>query len=995
MKNLLSKGWWHIGALAVFIIVAVAYFSPQFDGFGLKQHDIEQFKGMSNEISHFREDTGTDPLWTNAMFGGMPATQISVLHQGNFFKRMLNGYFSIFSSPAGVFLLHLICFYILGMFLRIKPLIAIFGAFVFALASYELIILQAGHNSKAVAVAIMPAVLGAFIYAFRTNWKWGAILSGLFMAFELSANHMQVTYYLLILLFMVGVNLFIEAVRKKEVKQYAISAGAIIGAYLLALTVNYGNIKLTNDYAKDTIRGGNDLTITPEGNPITNQKGGLDKDYITQWSYGIGESFTLISPYVKGSHSAALGNTPFMEIAENSDLPRSSIKGVADLPVYWGEQPMTSGPVYIGVITVFLALLGLVFLKGRLRWALFNASLVALALSWGKNFMPLTDFFIDYVPGYDKFRTVTIILVLVELCMPVLAILLLQKLYDNREEIKAKKKLFMYVSGGFFAFLLVVKFVGLGDGYSSAGDQRIIDNYRNGMAQQVAQADPKVLMDQFHVDANNPQQVNEFIDKQMESVEMNFGDLRIVRKDIFNSSMNRSLVVTFFGIGLLALFFFTALPSPYIIAGLIILTLADMIPVDVNYLGTETDNRGNYVHWVPKAEQLYPVSSLPADMEIMQNEIAMNPELNKVVAEGEKKGKQKAEELELTGTSKRRVIDDYKFAALDRATNFRVFDIDASPWQSSRASYFHKSMGGYHGAKLRNIQNVFEFHIARSNNKVLDMLNVKYFIQGGKANLNRNAMGNAWLVKTVKEYDTPDDEILALGKRFSLRNEGGGKLIVNDEQSNEAIVYGGEYIKYVMGADSIDVPLSNGLTKNLKAVLVMDVNGRTDLVPEATLQLDTANSFTKLVAIEVVDDFNPHDEAVMLKSEAKNLSSREYSGDGTVTMTSYAPNEIDYEADVKGKQLAVFSEVYYNKGWKAYVDGKEQPILKVNYLLRGLELTGGKHKIEFMFDLPGMKSATTISGIGSTILLLLAGFMGFQTIRHRKENKEEKAEADA
>ena len=979
----------HFVAVVLFIIVTVAYFSPQFDDYGLKQHDIEMFKGMSNEISHHREETGEEPLWTNSMFGGMPATQISVLHKGNIVKSFIAQIVRIFPSPSGVLLLHLVCFYLLAIMLRIKPIIGILGAFAFAFASYEIIILQAGHNSKAFAVAFLPVVLGAFIYAYRTNWKWGAILSALFMTMELSQNHFQVTYYLGILLFFLGFYFLVEAVKKKKIKEFGFATVGILVGYGLALFINYGNIKMTNDYAKDTIRGGNDVTIATDGTISKITTKGLDKEYITQWSYGVGESFTLVSPYVKGSHSAALGSTHLAEIAESTDLSRNSLKEVMNLPLYWGEQPITSGPVYLGVIVVFLALLGLVFLKDRMKWVFFGVTILALMLSWGKNFMGLTDFFIDNVPGYNKFRTVTIILVLVELIFPVLGILLLQKFYDEREELKAKKKHFLITSGAFLAFLIAVTVVGLGDNYTSSGDDRIVENYRNGMLDQISGMDPAVLLQQYRVDIRNEEQVNEFIDAQMEPIETSFGDLKMVRAEIFTSSMTRSILFAFFGIAIVALFFFTKLPSSYIVAGLIVLVLVDLVTVDVNYLGAESDSRGKYVHWVPKTEQLYPISSLPADLEIMNSELAENPELGQIIASGESKGKKRAAELECTGVSKARVIDSYKFAALNRATNYRVFDYNGG-WGSSRASYFHKSLGGYHGAKLRNIQNLFEFHISRSNNKVLNMLNVKYFIQGDKLQKNNQAMGNAWMVETVRDYETADDEIRALGKKFHIENLAEGQLIVNDEKVANADVYGGEYMKYVLpNGDSLDVPLSNGLSKGLKALFVMDVNGTTNLVPEATFQLDTASSFARIASIEVTEDFFPEKEAVMLKSESEKLSKKQYSAEGTVEMTAYAPNELVYQINVKDDhQLVVFSEIYYKDGWKAFVDGKEQGILKVDYLLRGLELKQGQHKVEFKFDIPKYHTAKTMATIGSVLIVsLILGMLFFEWRASRAEAK--------
>lgn len=989
IKSFFTKNWPHFVVLAVFIVITVAYFSPQFDGYGIKQHDIEQFKGMSNEISYYRETVGGEPYWTNSMFGGMPATQISVQYAGNIFKEALGIFFKIFNVPAGIFLLHLICFYLLALFLRIKPLIGFLGAVAFAFASYEIVILQAGHNSKAVAAAIAPAVIGSFIYAYRTNWKLGGILAAIAMAFELSANHFQVTYYLGFLLFGIGLFYFGKAIKEKQLIQFAKTTGIVIVGYGVALMINYGNVKLTNDYAKHTIRGGNDITITPEGKVATINTSGLDKDYITQWSYGLGESFTLVSPYVKGSHSTSLGNSQFAEIAENTDLSPSAINGVMNLPVYWGEQPITSGPVYLGAIVVFLAFMGLVMLKKKIKWVLFAVAVLALMLSWGKNFMGLTDFFIDNVPGYNKFRTVTIILILIELIVPLIAMMTLQQFWEEREELKGKVKQFGIAAASFFVFLLAVTFMGLGDNYTSSGDDRIIDQYKMSILGQIEGMDPNVLKAQYQLDVNDPKQVETFVNAQLEPIEGQLMDLRIVRKEIFQSSMYRTIGFTFLAIVLLGLFFLTSIPSVYIVGGLTLFVLVDMIPVDLNYLGKETDNRDNYIHWVPKAEQEYPISSMQADLDIMQKELDANPLLEADIRKGEKLGIAKADQLGYTGAEKRRVVDSYKFMALAAATNYRVFDLN-NAWGSSRASYFHKSLGGYHGAKLRNIQNVFEFHIAQSNNRVLDLLNVKYFIQNGQVRENPTAMGNAWFVKRVKEYDSANDEIRGLGKQFKVVNSGEGKLYVNGDETNEAFVYGGEKLQYLLSSgDTISVPLSNGLSKGLKAFFVMDVNGNTNLVPEITLQADTANSFRKLTSVEVTEDFNPEEEALMLKEEANGLAKKQFTGDGDIRMKSYAPNKITYVSNTQDDQLAVFSEIYYKDGWKAFVDNKEQEILKVDYLLRGLEIPSGSHEITFKFEVPAVKKAEMFSWIGS-MALILSLFVYF-FLKNRSKKKESEA----
>lgn len=989
MKSFFQKNWIHFAAIAFFFLVAAIYFKPQLEGYGLKQHDVEQFKGMSNEIQKFREKTGNETLWTNSMFGGMPTAQISLIYHGNYVMKAFSYYFKLIPGPLGTLVLHLIGFYILAMFLRIKPLVAVLGSIAFGFASYEIIILQAGHNTKALAVAFAAPLFGAFIYAFRTNRIWGIVFSGLFMALELSMNHLQVTYYFLIALFFVGFYFLVSAIINKEVKAFVITSAGMIGIYILAFIINVGNVSITNEYMPYTIRGANDLSIEPNGLEAKNQSTGLDRDYITNWSYGIGETYTLFSPNVKGGGSFPLGGSQFEDILENSDLAASAQSELKNYPAYWGEQPMTSGPVYIGVVSALLAFLGLVFLRTKLKWVLLGVMILAIMLSWGKNFMALTDFFIDYIPGYNKFRTVTIILVVVELIVPLLGIMFLQMLIDQRQEIVAKKKQLFIALGAFFFFLVVVKMVGLGDNYASSSDQTQLTSIEGNMKKQMSEMDPQTLSTQYGVDANNPASVQTFIDAQMKTYEDNFMNLRVVREDIFHASMNRSIVFVFFASIIVLLFVILKIPSFVFIAGLLVLVMTDLIPVAHNYLGDQEEG-GGYKYWTEIGKTTHPVSSSAADYQILEQETSLSPRIKSIVAKAEVEGMREAAELGYSGLAKQNVIDAYKFMALNFETNYRVFDLGGG-FQSSKASYFHKSLGGYHGAKLRNINNLMNFHLATMNSKVYDMMNVKYFIQnteqGEQVRPNVSALGNAWLVKTIEKYDSPNDEIRALGSKFELENKGQGQLLINGESVKTATVYGGEKMQYLLlGKDTMNVPISNDVNEGIKALFVMDANGKTNLIPEITQLSDTADSFTILTSMLVKNQFKPKEEAVILKSEAAKLKASKFSGEGKIELVSYAPNKLVYKADLNGNQLAVFSEIYYPVGWEAKVDGKVVDILKVNYLLRGLELTGGKHTIEFEYNQRTLEKANTIASLGSLLLILILGGAIYLEWKKRRGN---------
>ncbi len=1000
MKAFFQKNWIHFAIVAIFFIVTFSYFNLQFDGYGLKQHDIEQFKGMSHEIIDHREITGKETMWTNSMFGGMPTMQISLIYEGNLISKVVQEFVKSFPPPAGVIFLYMIGFYIFALCLRLNPWVGLLGALAFGFSTYDVIIIQAGHNSKGLAAAFMAPVIGAFIMAFQRNMKWGILLSALFMTIEISMNHLQVTYYLGFLIIALGIVMFIDALRKKEFKKFFITSGGIAGAYILALMINYGNISLTNDYAKHTIRGANDITTNPDGSSnAVNSTEGLDRDYVTQWSYGIGESFTIISPYVKGGGTVVLGDSPFAEDAQNLDMKASSLNAVMQYPVYWGDQPITSGPVYVGVIVAFLAFLGLVFIKSPIKWALLAVTILTLALSWGKNYMGLTNFFLDNIPGYNKFRAVTIILMIVELTIPILGVLFLNQLVKERENLINEKKKFLIVSGVFVAFLLIVKVVGLGDNYLSANDSKQFEqieagklNVKDGIKKQILAMAP-AEQQKYGVNVNDAAQLNQFIEVQYEQyvsqnpqLSISEADVKTVRESIFSSSMNRSILFSVLAFGVLALFFFTQISSVYIILGLTVLVAMDLIPVSRNYLGNQEQGSG-YKYWDIAANALYPIASNSADLQILEMETSLNPNLAMKVKEGEKQGQAKASYLSFSGNEKNRVVDAYKFSALNRISNYRVFDFSGG-FSSANPSYFHKSLGGYHGAKLRNIQNLYDFHLSQSNNKVYDMMNVKYFIQeteqGKVANPNMTTLGNAWFVKKINAFETPDDEIRALGNQFEVKNIGQGTLVVNGKVKTNARVYGSEKLKYVLKGDSLDVRLTNGMSEGMEALFVMDINGKTNLIPKMTMEMDTAKSFLRLVELEVTDEFKPAEEAIMLKSEAKKVKSRTFTGNGKITMKSYEPDRIVYDVEARGNQFAVFSEVYYPEGWTAKIDGKAVDIRKTNYLLRGLEIPSGNHKVEFSFFLPKYEKAGSLSLIGSLIIIIAFGVVLFFEFKKRR-----------
>lgn len=991
LKNFFQKNWIHFVAIGLFLIIAAAYFSPQLDDYALKQDDIEKYIGMANEINHHRELTGEEPLWTNSMFGGMPATLIKVEHQGNYLNDIKRVFYKMFPAPAGTFILHLLCFYIMAILFRVRPVIAMIGAFAYAFASYELIIMAAGHFSKAMAVSFLPLVLGGFVYAFKRDWIWGSILSVVFLSLELSSNHLQVTYYLVFLLLALGIYFLIDAIRKKELKRFFITSGAMVGAYILAILINIGNISMSQAYSKYTIRGDQDLTINADGTERVNGNDGLSIDYITQWSYGKGESMTMLSPYVRGSNSGSIANSDFIEMAEDMDgLDTRELELAKEVSMYWGNQPGVAGPVYLGIVVVFLAFLGMFFIKDSIKWFYLGIALLCLLFSWGSNAMGATEFFVNNLPLYNKFRTVTIALVILQLIVPVLGVLLLQKLYENREQIKEKKKLFLIGSGVFLVILLGMR-ISTPDSFSPKASikEAQMNNYIGSQLrrwQAYERQQPGFIQNQIGV---NPQDQQAVVGAAEAQAEEAFGAMRKIRKEMYIRSTNRSLLLGICAIGLVALFFFTNINAIVISSALGILVLIDMVPVARNYLGEGEDFQGNSRNWITKDEKAYPYIARAADERIMSDELASNSELKSVVDKGAEIGEKKAEELDYTGAAKRRIIDSYRFRALSAATHYRVFDV-TDGWSGTYSSYYHKALSGYHAAKLRRIQNAFEFHIVNSNNEFFNMMNVKYFIQGeGADNVkqNPNALGVGWAVKEVKVAKNPNDEIRSLGKTFTVKNEGSGQLLLNGKAVQSAKVYGTEQLGYLpKQGDTISFRIENYLQKGQSSIFALNGNGGTGFVSPMELQSDSLNQNMPLVEVTCTEVFKAADEAIVSKEVASKLSKKKYSGEATVKLDKYAPNKMSYDINCEGEQLVVFSEIYYPDGWSAKVDGKEVDILRVNYLLRGLELKGGKHKVEFEYRPASYYRSGTISSIATIVLFLLIAFGIFYTyFRGKKE----------
>ena len=664
----------YVAAVVISLIIILIYFFPLLEGKKILQSDIVNFLGASKEIVDYRNKTGEEALWTNSMFGGMPAYQISTRYTGNLLEYLDKILTLGLPHPASTVFLYFLGFFILLIVLRVNPWLAIAGSIGFAFSSYFFIIFEAGHNSKAHAIAYMAPVIAGIILTLRKKYLLGGILTAVFLSLEIKANHPQITYYLGITALILGVFELIYAIRNKQISTYFLSLGILVIALLLAVLSNITSLWATYEYGKYTIRGKTELT-TEQANRTT----GLDKDYATQWSYGIGETMTLLIPDFYGGSSTALisDKSAIIKAMKENNVSDDVIRDFLSQPLpylYWGDQPFTSGPVYVGAIIFFLFILGIIIVKGSLKWWLLIATILSIILSWGHNFMTLTDFFLEYIPGYNKFRAVSMILVIAEFTIPLLGVLALKVLFD---EMMDKKKIFNGIKIAFIITgtitLLFALLPGIFLNFTGSNDPNFQQN----------------LPDWFMQAIRDERQ-------------------RLVRIDAIRSFIY--ILIT--SVALWAVLF-KKVRKEYIYALLIFLIIADMFTINKRYL-----NNNNFTS---KSKVENPFEPTVADQVILQ----------------------------------------------DPDPDFRVLNLNVNTFNDASTSYFHKSIGGYHGAKLRRYQELIEHHITKKNIAVLNMLNTKYFVFGDEkrkpvAQMNPEALGNSWFVNEYKIVDNADQELDAL-----------------------------------------------------------------------------------------------------------------------------------------------------------------------------------------------------------------------------------------
>lgn len=820
MKKLLPD----LIAILAFVLLSFAYFFPaDIENRILFQHDTAAGAGAGQEVKEYYEQTGERSRWTNSLFGGMPMYQIAPSYDSTKSLQWVQKAYQLF-LPDYVCLTFMLMlgFYILLRVFGIPVWLAGLGGIMWAFSSYFFILISAGHIWKFITLAYVPPTIAGIVLAYRGKLLWGGILTALFVALQITSNHVQMSYYFFfVILFFVGAY-FEKAWRTKTLPQFFKASAVLIVAALVGIAANVSNLYHTYAYSKETMRGKSELVQT--GDAAKQTSGGLDRDYITQWSYGIDETLTLLVPNFKGGASAALSQS---ETAMSKANPMySSLYG--SLTQYFGTQPMTSGPVYVGAFVLFLFVLGCFIVKGPLKWALIGATFFSIVLSWGKNFMPLTDFFIDYVPLYNKFRAVSSILVIAEFTIPLLAIFALKRLLEEPEILKQEKKplgISLLLTAG-IALLLAVAPGSIGSGYVPAQEAQMLQNAVN----------------QQMIPAN-----------ELSGILANLGEMRA---ELVSSDALRSFIIIGIGCSLLWLYASGKLRSSLTIAGITILCLADMWGVNKRYL--------NDAQFVPHSIRTETFTKTNTDELILQ----------------------------------------------DTSLDYRVLNFATSTFDDNNTSYWHKSVGGYHPAKLRRYQEMIEHHISpemqaaykaiataggemdsvdANKFRILNMLNTKYFIfPAGQQRqtvpiLNPHAYGNAWFVNKVQYVNNANEEIDAL--------------------------------------DSI--------------------------IPTETAVVDARFKDVLKGATESYKD---------------SLSS--------IRLTSYAPNRLTYETNNAQDGIAVFSEIYYPDGWYVTIDGQPAELARADYILRTMYVPAGQHTIEMRFD-PTSLHVTEGIAYGALALLVI------------------------
>ena len=819
--------------IAVFAIISFAYFFvPITQGKILYQHDASAGVGAAQEMTEYQNRTGETTRWTNSIFGGMPTYQMSPSYQStDGLSQVMNAYHLWLPDNVWFLFAYLLGFYILLRAFDFRQSLAALGSVMWAFSSYFLIIIAAGHLWKVMALAYLPPMIAGVVLAYRGRYLSGFIVTALFTAFEIKANHVQMTYYYLFIILFMVIGYLVKSIREKQLAVFLKATGVLAAAALIGIAINLSSLYHTWQYQKESMRGKSELVKKDAANQTSS---GLDRDYITQWSYGIDETLTLLVPDAKGGASVPLSKNA-TAMAKADPQIQSMIPQLYDaFPQYFGTQPGTSGPVYVGAFVLFLFILGLFIVKGPMKWALLAATVLSVLLAWGHNFMGFTNFFLDYIPMYAKFRTVASILVIAEFTIPLLAALALKKIVDE-PDVLSKQMKFAYISLAL-----------------TAGVAALIALFPDMMGPFVSEQERQMIGSIQGMDGGTAH-----------TILANISDMRAA---MVSSDAWRSVIIILIGFALLFAYKLKKLRADYMIAALLVLCLVDMWQVDKRYLNDEM--------FVPKSERDMPQQPTATDIEI-----------NK-----------------------------------DKSLDYRVLNFASNTFNENETSYFHKSIGGYHPAKLRRYQEMIDAYIVPEMQKamqaiaakggnmqqvdgvklfpVLNMLNTKYFIfplQGGATMPLKNiyAQGNGWFVDKIDYVADANAEYAEVGK-IDVRHEA-----VADKQF----------------------------------------------------------------------------EAVLGQAKANDSTA-------TVKLDKYEPNNLQYTVNSKNGGIVVFSEIYY-PGWKATVDGQSVELGRVNYILRAVNVKPGKHTVVLDFHPTSISTTETIAYIAIVILLLAIAGAGYMEWRKK------------
>ena len=842
----------------LFAVIAFAYFFPaDTEGRILYRHDSSAGRGAGEELTEYYQRTGECTRWTNALFSGMPTYQMAPSYDS---QEVLNGVGKFYHLwlPENVWYVfaYLLGFYILLRAFDFRRELAVLGSLLWAFSSYFFIIIAAGHIWKVIALAYLPPMIAGIVLAYRGKYVWGFVLTGLFTALEIQANHVQMTYYYLFIVLFMVIAYLVEALRQKQMARFAKATAVCAVAAVLGVVINLSNLYHTWQYTQESMRGKSELVKKNSANQTSS---GLDRDYITQWSYGIDETWTLLVPNTKGGASVPLAqNEKAMEKANPEFYQIYQQMGQ-----YWGDQPGTSGPVYVGAFVMMLFVLGLFIVKGPMKWALLAATVLSVLLSWGRNFMWFTDLFLDYVPMYAKFRTVASILVIAEFTIPLLAMLALKELIEHPEVLQEKLTMRDKLPVTIFVSWLSV--------FARKKRDYILISFlmTAGIALAFALM-PTAFFSDF-VSQNEMRALSQIPQEYLNPLLANLRQMRIA---VFTADCWRSFFIILIGSAFLMAFIYRKLNAKAMVGLICVLCLVDMWQIDKRYL-----NDGMFVE---KSVRENPIQMTATDKQILQDKTECG--------------------------------------------NYRVLNFASNTFSENETSYFHKSLGGYHPAKLRRYQEMIERYIQPQMQKamtaiveaggdmtkvngdsiypVISMLNAKYFVMplnGGQTVpiMNPYAYGVAWFVDKVSFVDNANQE--------------------------------------------------------------MDLMAKIDL----------------------------RHEAVADKKFARQIgNATKQDGNSLVTITSYQPNELTYDVNSDKGGVVVFSEVYY-PGWTATVDGQPVEMGRVNYILRAINVKPGKHKVVLTFKPATVTTTETIAYIGYSLLVVILLLLVYREYRRRKAGKTE------